>query len=59
MEPCGDLIGVLAWDAFLLAGACLDRNVPFGILESYALLLDSFTFYLVKSKPLLSPQVRT
>ncbi len=58
-EAWAYLIGVLAWDAFLLAGACLDRNVPFGILESYALLLDSFTFYLVKSKPLLSPQVRT
>jgi hypothetical protein len=42
------LAGVLAWDALLLTGASLDANPPFIMLEGYALLLDSFTIYLVK-----------
>ncbi len=51
-EAWAYLAGVLMWDALLFAGASLDKNVPFGVLESYALLLDSYTFYLVKAKPL-------
>jgi hypothetical protein len=56
-EAWAYLAGVLMWDALLFTGAFLDSNIPFGVLESYALLLDSFTFYLVKSKPLLSPHI--
>ena len=56
-EAMAYLLGVLSWDVLLLAGACIDKNLPFGVLESYALLLDAFTFYLVKSKPLPSPQL--
>jgi hypothetical protein len=51
-EAWAYLAGVLLWDVLLFAGASLDKNVPFGVLESYALLLDSYTFYLVKAKPL-------
>ncbi len=51
-EAWAYLAGVLMWDVLLFAGASLDNNLPFGVLESYALLLDSYTFYLVKAKPL-------
>jgi hypothetical protein len=52
-ETYAYLLGVLTWDSFLLLGALLDDNLPFMVLESYALLLDSYTLYLVKAKPLV------
>ena len=47
------LFGVLAWDVLPLRGAILDANLPFMVLESYALLLDVFTLILVKPELLL------
>jgi hypothetical protein len=50
-EAWAYLAGVLLWDALLFAGALLGRNLPFVVLESYALFLDGLTFYLVKARP--------
>lgn len=46
------LIGVLVWDLLLLIGAVLSANLPFLVLEGYALLLDVYTLWLVKSASL-------
>jgi hypothetical protein len=53
------LSGVLAWDALLLTGAILDANPPFMVLESYALLLDGLTVYLIMSVPSLKSIMKT
>jgi len=45
------LVGVMVWDVLLFAGAVLDGNVPFMVLESYAILLDGVTFFLIKALP--------